>query len=88
MKIISVPFENFSRCINTTAQHKSRTNLFCTVTPNICSSSVWDFLPANVLVERIFMWSLRSCKIWKYLVYALWNRTKNICCYIHPVVLV
>jgi len=41
-RIISVPFENHSRHTSTTGMYESRSNLFCTVTPNtrICSSSV------------------------------------------------
>jgi pectate lyase len=52
MIIISVSFDNNSRHISATGMHKSRANLFCTVIPNTCDSSVCDILHVNVTVER------------------------------------
>ena len=68
--------QNNSRHISTTGMHKPRVNLFCTVTPNTCGSSVWNKLLGNVPVERIFMWYLHFGKIFWYLIYTVWNRTK------------
>jgi len=88
IKIISVRFENHSGRTSTAGLHKPRANLFCTVIPNTCSSSLWNIFPVNFPVDGIFMWSLHFCKVWKYLVYTVWNRTKNKCCYHNSVLLI
>jgi hypothetical protein len=47
---------NVTAC-NTDSQ-VARTTKFCTVAPNICGSSVWNFLHVTILVPRILRWLL------------------------------
>jgi hypothetical protein len=78
MRRITVPLENHSRHTSTLGLYKSRANLFCTVTPNTCGSSVWiSFILHSS--GKIFLHHLQFCKTRKYLIYPQWNRTKSKC---------
>jgi hypothetical protein len=75
MRIIAVPFENYSGHISTAGVHRLRTTIFCIVAPNTCSCSVCNLLHVDIPLRRILMRHLRLCKIFKSLNYIVWIRT-------------
>jgi len=85
MRIIAVRFENHSRHISRAVLHKPWTHLFYPVT---CDYSVWYNVHIDIQVERNLMCRLRLCKVFKFLIYTLWNITHGKCWYHHPVVFV
>ena len=52
--IIAVRLKNLSRDCRRAGVHKSLSNFFCTVTPNVSSSSVWNLLHVDIPMDRIF----------------------------------
>ena len=51
---IDDPYEGYTNLVATQ---------FCTVVPNICGSSVWNFLHVTILAPRILRWLLDFWKI-------------------------
>ena len=85
MRIIALRFQSHSRHISTAGVPKRRTPLFC---PVICDYSVGYSVHIDIAMEGILICRLHLCKVFKFLIYTVWNITHSKCWYHHPVMFV